>query len=128
MRAPLALAILLVLSPAARAQDNIPRDPIQMEQERRIQGWGFEQSTRQNPQLYPFAPSAPVVPQPAPPHPSVAPLAQPPAAPIAPDPYLTTRHRPPTRERTQKAPPPPKPRPQNSDQAPRTVPEDEVHP
>jgi hypothetical protein len=54
MRLVSVIAVLLALAVPALAQDNVPRDPIQAEQERRIQGYGFEQSVRQNPQLYPY--------------------------------------------------------------------------
>jgi hypothetical protein len=54
------LAIIAVMcasaGPALAQIDNVPRDPIQMEQERRTQGHSFEHSVRQNPQLYPFNP------------------------------------------------------------------------
>ena len=79
-------ALMLVAVPAF-AQD-VPRDPIQMEQERRIQGHGFEQSLRQNPQLYPFAPSAPSVASPTPPSPGLAPLTPAPKAPIPPQTHV----------------------------------------
>jgi hypothetical protein len=45
--------------PGWAQESNVPRDPIQAEQEKRIEGHGFEQKMRQNPQLYPFPPPEP---------------------------------------------------------------------
>jgi hypothetical protein len=60
MRAAAIIAALVMLAVPAIAQDsNVPRDPIQAEQEKRIEGHGFEQKMRQNPQLYPFPPKEP---------------------------------------------------------------------
>jgi hypothetical protein len=57
MRILAIIAVICGLAPPALAQlENVPRDPIRMEQERRTQGHGFENSVRQNPQLYPYNP------------------------------------------------------------------------
>ena len=88
MRFALTFVLTLANAPVAFAQDNMPRDPIQMEQEQRIQGHGFEQSQRVNPQLYPFAPQAPSVASPTPPSPGLAPLTPAPKAPIPPQTHV----------------------------------------
>ena len=50
------IALFAVALPAAAEENNVPRDPIQMEQEKRTLGHGFEHKQRQNPQLYPYNP------------------------------------------------------------------------
>jgi hypothetical protein len=52
-------ALFAVALPAVAEENNVPRDPIQAEQEKRREGHGFEQKMRQNPQLYPFPPKEP---------------------------------------------------------------------
>ena len=98
MRGVLALALLLTAAPTAFAQDNIPRDPIQAEQERRIQGNGFEQSLRQNPQLYPYLPTTPSVTPPTPPRAGLSPVPPAPTPPIPPQTHV--------RPHEQRTPPP----------------------
>ena len=78
---------MLVAAPVF-AQDNTPRDPIRMEQERRIEGHGFEQLQRQNPQLYPFAPAAPSVARPSAPSPGLAPSPSGPTPPTPPQTHV----------------------------------------
>jgi len=62
MRAPALIAVMFALAAPAFAQDNTPRSPADAEQERRINGPGFEQLQRQNPSAYQYAPPAPSAP------------------------------------------------------------------
>jgi hypothetical protein len=60
MRALAAIMLCALAVPAQAEENNVPRDPIQMEQEKRALGHGFEHKQRRNPQLYPFpAPKQP---------------------------------------------------------------------
>ena len=122
MRAPALIATLLLATPAAaQLPDMTPRSPIQAEQDRRIQGWGFEQSTRTNPQLYPYPPPASAFPPPSPglspltpPPPGLAPLGVSPLSqPIPPVTHNRARRPPPV---AQKPPPIPKEKPPVPDQ------------
>jgi hypothetical protein len=137
MRA-LALIVSLALATSALAQvpDFTPRSAIQAEQDRRIQGPGFEQSLRTNPQLYPYpppppasalGPSAPGASPLTPAPPGLAPLSQPLPGPIPPVTHLHS-HRPVKPPPAAKKPPPvPKEKPPVTDlkDAPQTAPEEE---
>ena len=123
MRAPALIATLLLATPAAaQLPDMTPRSPIQAEQDRRIQGWGFEQSTRTSPQLYPYPPPASAFPPPTPglspltpSPPGLAPLAvQPLSQPIPPVTHYRSRRPPPPAAK--KPPPIPKEKPAVPDQ------------